>query len=133
MNIVLDASAAIEMALTMKHASLFKEICANADCIFAPDIYPSEITNVFWKYKNFSSLDTTICEKGIEYCIELIDNFIHTKLLCNKAYKEAIQYRHPVYDMFYLIVAQKYNAKLLTRDKKLAKISAEMNIEVISY
>lgn len=29
--------------------------------------------------------------------------------------------------------AQKYNAKLLTRDKKLAKISAEMNIEVISY
>jgi len=31
------------------------------------------------------------------------------------------------------IVAQKYNAKLLTRDKKLAKISAEMNIEVISY
>lgn len=45
MNIVLDASAAIEMALNMKHASLFKEICANADCIFAPDIYPSEITN----------------------------------------------------------------------------------------
>ena len=26
-----------------------------------------------------------------------------------------------------------YNAKLLMRDKKLAKISAEMNIEVISY
>ena len=45
MNIVLDASAAIEMALNMKHASLFKEICANADYIFAPDIYPSEITN----------------------------------------------------------------------------------------
>ena len=45
MNIVLDASAAIEMALNMKHASLFKEICTNADCIFAPDIYPSEITN----------------------------------------------------------------------------------------
>ena len=49
MNIVLDASAAIEMALNMKHASLFKEICANADCIFAPDIYPSEITNVFFR------------------------------------------------------------------------------------
>nr|WP_298677278.1 type II toxin-antitoxin system VapC family toxin [uncultured Treponema sp.] len=112
---------------------MFKEICANTDCIFAPDIYPSEITNVFWKYRNFSSLDTTICEKGIEYCIELIDDFIQTKLLCNKAYKESIKYRHPVYDMFYLIVAQKYNAKLLTRDKKLAKISAEMNIEVISY
>lgn len=133
MNIVLDASAAIEMALNMKYAPLFKEACANAECIFAPDIYPSEITNVFWKYRIFSSLDEAICKKGIKYCIELIDDYINTKTLCNIVYEESAKCRHPVYDMVYLISAQKYNAKLLTRDKKLAKISEEMNIEVISY
>ena len=90
MNIVLDASAAIEMALNMKHASLFKEACMDAEFIFAPDIYPSEITNVFWKYRNFSSLNATICENGIEYCIELIDDFINTKTLCKPVYQESI-------------------------------------------
>ncbi|MEL3905944.1 MAG: type II toxin-antitoxin system VapC family toxin [Treponema sp.] len=99
---------------------------------FAPDIYPSEITNVFWKYRNFSSLNTTICKKGIEYCIGLIDDFINTKVLCNIVYEEAVKYRHPAYDMFYLIAAKKYHAKLLTCDKKLAKISTEMSIDVIS-
>jgi hypothetical protein len=34
---------------------------------------------------------------------------------------------------FILITAQKYSAQLFAYDKKLAKISAEMNIEVISY
>lgn len=58
---VLDASAAIEMTLNMKNAFHFKGICTEADIVLTPDIYPSEITNVFWKYKVFSNLDTTKC------------------------------------------------------------------------
>jgi len=63
----------------------------------------------------------------------LIDDFINTRALCKIVYEESAKYRHPVYDMFYLIVIKKNNAKLLTCDKKLAKIGTEMNIEVISY
>jgi len=47
-------------------------------------------------------MDTTICEKGIESCIELIDAFINTKIFCNRVYKESLKYRYAVYDMFYL-------------------------------
>lgn len=133
MILVLDASAAVEMALNKKNANILKTACADADTVFAPDIYPSEITNVFWKYANFSYLDKTICEKGMEYCIELVDDFINTKKLCREAYEEAVKYKHPVYDMFYLICARTNKAQLLTCDKKLAKIGREMNVEIMAY
>lgn len=127
---VLDASAAVEMTLDMKNAFHFKSICTEADIILAPDIYPSEITNVFWKYKVFSNQDTTKCLKGIKYCIDLIDDFIDTKSLYAEVYNAAVEYEHPVYDMFYLIAAKKNKAILLTCDKKLIKIARNMNIDI---
>lgn len=130
MILVLDASAAIEIALNMQNAEDFKNSCMEADIILAPDIYPSEITNVFWKYRVFSNLDLIKCEKGIEYCIDLIDDFVDTQFLCNEVYAEAVKYKHPVYDIFYLIAARRNNGKLLTCDKKLKKIAIEMGINL---
>jgi len=43
MNIVLDASAAIEMALNMKHAFLFKEICMDTEFIRAEGLIPRRL------------------------------------------------------------------------------------------
>ncbi|MGI5085707.1 type II toxin-antitoxin system VapC family toxin [Treponema putidum] len=132
MILILDASAAIEIVLNMKNAEAFKNSCMEADIILAPDIYPSEITNVFWKYRIFSNLDLIKCEKGIEYCIDLIDDFVDTRFLCNEVYAEAVKYKHPAYDIFYLIAARKNNAKLLTCDKKLKKIAIEMGVKLIA-
>ena len=132
MILILDASAAIEIALNMKNAEAFKNSCMEADIILAPDIYPSEITNVFWKYRIFSNLDLIKCEKGIEYCIALIDDFVDTRSLCNEVYAEAIKYKHPAYDIFYLIAARRNNAKLLTCDKKLKNIAIEMGVKLIA-
>jgi hypothetical protein len=45
--IVLDAGAAIEIALNREHGNTFREILRNSDLVIAPNIFPSEITNVF--------------------------------------------------------------------------------------
>lgn len=64
MIIVLDASAAIEIALNREHSNTFREILRNSDLVIAPDIFPSEITNVFWKYASFSEMSIDQCERG---------------------------------------------------------------------
>ena len=78
------------------------------------------------------TLDLIKCEKGIEYCIDLIDDFVDTRSLCNEVYAEAVKYKHPAYDIFYLIAARRNNAKLLTCDKKLKKIAIEMGVKLIA-
>jgi len=76
MIIVLDASAAIEIALNKESGNSFRELLLNSDLVIAPDTFPSEITNVFWKYAYHSNMEKDKCEKGIDYCLDLVDDYI---------------------------------------------------------
>ena len=49
MTVVVDASAAVEIALASEISQRFREVLNDADVVLAPDTFPWEITNVFWK------------------------------------------------------------------------------------
>ena len=131
MIIVLDASAAIEIALNKESGKLFQEILLESDLVIAPDTFPSEITNVFWKYAFHSNMEKEKCEKGIDYCLDLIDDYIDTKSICREVFFESINNEHSSYDIFYLIVARRHNATIITKDKKMIKIANQLKIKVI--
>jgi Predicted nucleic acid-binding protein, contains PIN domain len=131
MIIVLDASAAMEVALNKEYGKQFKELLKKSEIVIAPDTFPSEITNSFWKYSFYSELSPDKCEKGIEYCLDLVDDYINTRTLCREVFSESIKRGHPAYDLFYLVLARRNNASILTRDKKMKKIANEMKINVI--
>jgi len=131
MIVVLDASAAIEIALNKSSARLFQDTVQESDLVIAPDTYPSEITNVFWKYASFSEIEQAKCEKGIDYCLDLVDDFIDTKNICREVFLESINTKHSSYDVFYLIVARRHNAVLLTKDKKMISIAKQLKIKVL--
>jgi len=131
MIVVLDASAAIEIALNKSSARLFQDTLLESDLVIAPDTYPSEITNVFWKYVSFSEIEQAKCEKGIDYCLDLVDDFIDTKNICREVFLESLNTKHSSYDVFYLIVARRHNAVLLTKDKKMISIAKQLRIKVL--
>jgi predicted nucleic acid-binding protein len=131
MTAVVDASAAVEIILKNSHANQFSDFLNSADLIIAPDIYSSEITNVFWKYANFSNVPIEVCEKSISACIDLIDDFIETRPMCREVFSEAVRLKHPSYDIFYLSLARRNNAILVTKDKKLKKIAEAMGVRTI--
>ena len=60
----------------------------------------------------------------------MVDDFAKGCDLWKEALGEGIKYNHSIYDMFYAILARRNDAILITNDNKLAKISAEMKIEV---
>jgi predicted nucleic acid-binding protein len=79
MTVVIDASAAVGIALNKGAAQAFGKRIDEADLVLAPDTFPAEVTNVFWKYGNLSSLPLDTCRTGISYCLELVDDFIGTQ------------------------------------------------------
>jgi len=131
MIIVLDASAAIEIALNNVKSTNYRILLKESDLVIAPDTFPSEITNVFWKYAYFSNMPTEKCEKGIEYCNDLIDDYIETRTICREVFAESIKNKHPSYDLFYLILARRHNAAILSKDKKMNKIAKELRIRIL--
>jgi len=128
--IVLDASAAIEIALNKDDSDRFRELLIQSELVLAPDTFPSEITNAFWKYGSYSDLPIEKCEKGIDYCLDLVDDYINTKNLCREVFSESIKTEHPAYDLFYLVLARRHNACILTKDKKMIKTASELKIKL---
>lgn len=131
MIVVLDASAAIEIALKNASSIHFQEILLEADIVIAPDTFPSEITNVFWKYGFFSEMEKKTCEKGIDYCLDLVDDYINTKGMCREVFFESLNTKHSSYDIFYLVVARRHNAAILTKDKKMILTANQLKIPVL--
>ena len=127
--IVLDASAALEIALNKKDSHRFRESLLQAGLVLAPDTFPSEITNTFWKYGLYSHLPSEQCQRGIDYCLDLVDDYIDTRDLCSEVFAESVKAKHPAYDLFYLIVARRHNASILTKDKKMIRLATELQIK----
>ncbi|MBN8707154.1 MAG: type II toxin-antitoxin system VapC family toxin [Bacteroidetes bacterium] len=132
MIIVLDASAAIEIALGNELSAQFKKLLQDAELIIAPDTFISEVTNTFWKYRKFAQFTDEVCLKGIEFCLGLVDDFASSTELWKEAFLEGNRYQHSTYDLFYLVAARRHHALLLTKDKKLNEIAIASGINIFS-
>ena len=125
---VLDASAAVEMALGKEQAPDFNRMLIESEIVLAPDLFVSEITNVFWKYQTFANISDSQCFEGIEFCVNLVDDYIKTKDLYREVFFQSVAVKHSVYDVFYLVIARRHGARLLTCDKKLKNLADRLNI-----
>ncbi len=131
MIVVLDVSAAVEIILQKEKKQVFFEKYQAAKWVIAPDLYASEITNVFWKYHQANIISHEDCVQFVEDGLNLIDDFFDTKLLWQEALAEGIKNSHPIYDMFYAVLARRNDATLITSDKKLLAICTRLNIDCL--
>jgi predicted nucleic acid-binding protein len=125
---ILDASAAVEIALGKDEAPVFNRMLIKSEIVLAPDLFVSEITNVFWKYRKFTGISDSQCIEGIEFCINLIDDYVETKELFREVFSQSVSVNHSVYDVFYLVIARRHSARLLTCDRKLKNLAERLNI-----
>jgi predicted nucleic acid-binding protein len=131
MIIVLDASGAVEAALEREKGKQILDLLKMADVTVSPDTFISEVTNVFWKYRKFSQFTDDLCVKGIEFCINLIDDFVSSNDLWRESYFEGIKNASSTYDMFYLVTARRNAGMLISMDKKLNSIAEQSGIKII--
>jgi len=132
MTLILDASSAVSMILDPIHpkSNFENEIVLSSDNVICPDIFISEITNAFWKYCIYGKMEISDAKKYGNSVLALIDIFIRTETLWQEALEIGFNTQHSTYDCFYLALARKEKAVLITRDKKLKKIAIAENILV---
>ena len=132
MIIILDASAAVEIVLRRENSKRLLPYIEDAEWILAPGLFVSEITNVFWKYHKFNKLPLEQCEKGIEFSVNLPDEYSDDHTLYKEAFALGCQISKPIYDMFYLVLARRNSGYLMTLDKTLADEAVFNSVRVIS-
>ena len=132
MRLVLDASAAIEVVLDRAKARGFAQLLEAADEVLAPELIVPEIVNTIWKYHQFESLSLSVCDRAIELAAGLVDVLVSASELYREAFLLARAARQPAYDMFYLALARREDAGILTTDTSRRKEAERQGIRVLS-
>jgi len=129
--LVLDASAAVGIATGRATANPLRLALPEADEVLAPGLFVAEVTNTIWKYHEFSDLTQGTGDSLLEKAIGLVDTLVS----CCELYRAALALsraaHRPAYDMFYLALARREGAQLLTLDKALRKEARRQGIAVL--
>jgi predicted nucleic acid-binding protein len=129
-RVVLDASAALEIALRKKQAAGLAAVLKAADVVLAPELFVAEVVNTIWKYHEFEHLPLDACDRLLETALALVDSLVSNKEIHAEAFLLARTGRRPAYDMFYLALARREDAALLTADTGLRKAAERQGIRV---
>ncbi len=131
MRVVLDANAAVEVALEGRAAGPLSAKLSEAAEVIAPELLIPEVVNAVWKYHQFAEFDLGKCERLLELAIGLVDRFVPHREIYREAFAlSRIQKSRAAYDMFYLTLARREDAVLLTLDGTLKKEAKRAGIRV---
>lgn len=132
MNMILDASAAITSMLKNEVSQKLKSYMDQAGWIISPDLYPAEVSNALCKYHRFNQYPLSVCFEMLDHAIGLVDEYVPTTTLYKECFSLSCSISHPVYDVFYLVLARRQNATLVTLDKKLRALASDLSIRCLS-
>ena len=128
---VLDASAAVRIALREAEFGELADAVAEAEFVTAPDLFVSEVSNTMWKYVNAGFMEHEQAHELLDEIVGLVDEFVPAHELYHDALSLSVEAKHPVYDALYVILARRLEASLATADKRLAALAAAHGTETI--
>jgi predicted nucleic acid-binding protein len=129
-KIVLDASAAVDIVAQRGRGSHFLDDLDRSDAVIAPDLIVSELANACWKEHRFSGLSVSAAQMQLDLALELIEEFVPAIELYRRAFELARNARRPAYDMFYVALALRDRAVLMTSDPAVKKEAERQGAQV---
>lgn len=130
MTAVVDANAGIEVGLNRSRSKDITSLLRRFDQILTPSLYYAEITNALWKYLRSNRIGSDTAKQGLRIASELIDQYIDIQKYLDEVLTESVRLDHPVYDIFYLVLARRTDSTIITLDKRFRSLIAEEGLDI---
>jgi predicted nucleic acid-binding protein len=118
MTLIVDASVAIKWCVEEEGADAAHALLKRQP-LRAPDLIAAEVANALWKKSRRGEVAPEQLAFAFETSMRLIDELVSTKDLAERALELAAALDHPVYDCFYLALAEMRRETFITADKRL--------------
>lgn len=129
--IVLDASAAINIARETPEGQGLAVLMVDGEECIAPSLFFAEAANVVWQYDRADALEGREPNELMQTILDLVDDFVGIADMWPEALSEARRFQHPVYDLFYFILARRNAATLFTLDRKLQELCLDAGVNCV--
>ena len=130
MTLVIDASVAIKWVLPEDGAERAAALHAQPDELIAPTLIAAEIGSAMRKHVAAKALSTSEALSAAQIATGLIDRMVPIPELAQRALEISIAFRHPIYDCFYLALAERENLEFVTADAKLIAVAKKAKVKV---
>jgi predicted nucleic acid-binding protein len=124
-TIVVDASVALRWCFQLNKSDRAEELLRSGHHLIAPDLVIAEITNAAWKFVIFDRIAPESAVSAVREVVKAFEELVPMSALRDRALAIAIELRHPAYDCFYLALAERSTAPLVTADERLIRRCAD--------
>jgi predicted nucleic acid-binding protein len=121
MSLVVDASVAITWFWPFPESDRAEELIRSAEPLIAPEVVLAEIANAAWRAATFEKLAAQTAKDAVRESSRFFSELIPSIFLKDRAFEIAMELRHPIYDCFYLALAEMREAQLVTMDGRLIR------------
>ncbi len=119
MNLIVDASVVCKWYLPEDNHNLAKRLLTDELSLLAPELLFAEVGNVLWKRLRRETVDPKEMNRIHWHLSRSLHRVVPLSDLFVPALRIATIIDHPVYDCFYLALAERENAPLMTADERL--------------
>lgn len=119
MTLVVDASIAVKWVLPEENSDRAAALRRPEEGFVAPNLIASEIGNAVWKRIMWQDFPLADGLSALDLALTHFSQLIATEELAARATEIAVELKHPIYDCFYLALAERERCPLVTADKRL--------------
>jgi predicted nucleic acid-binding protein len=117
--VVVDASVAIKWFILEPDRAAARQLLEPDKRLIAPELLLAEVANAMWKRVMTGAGDARQAPLAAASLPRFFTRLVSLTPLATKALAIAAELRHPVYDCFYLALAEEQDATMVTADRRL--------------
>jgi predicted nucleic acid-binding protein len=119
-NLIVDASVAARWFVPAFSWPSAVSLLKTGRNLLAPELILAETANAFWKAVRAGYMTPDEMQAAVAKMPNCFQSLTHLRDLAGDSAQIAILLNHPIYDCFYLALARRERAPLVTADKRLA-------------
>jgi predicted nucleic acid-binding protein len=118
--LLIDASVAVKWFVEQPGSAEARALGGPSAELLAPELILAEIGSALWKYVRAGQLAPEAAGEMLSRAPSAFLELAPLEPLLADAFALSVSMPHPIYDCFYLALAKRERARLVTADKRLA-------------
>jgi predicted nucleic acid-binding protein len=129
-SLVVDASVASKWVLPEPDSEQAERLRETGEELIAPSLVLAEVGNAVWKRAIRGELSQVDAAMAVRTAAALFSSLYPMEQFALRATELAVELRHPIYDCFYLALAEREAAVLVTADARMLASAKRAKVKV---
>jgi len=130
MSLVVDASVVVKWFVAEARSDAARSVLGSGERLLAPDLVVPEVCNAVWKKLRRGEVTPEQAAAAASGVHAVLDQTVPTAGLAARALDLARRGNHPVYDCFYLALAEVVGCDVVSDDACLEELPRTLNLEI---